>query len=120
MLAVCIAGARRNSVAEFVTVTSALDIPAITRILDAEPVPSLAAYLESGGGKELAAARALGPDATIDEVTAAGVRGRDGAGFPTGEKWRTVAADASGPRHHFSPSEGETRRLAPPFAIKTS
>ena len=47
-------------------------MPAITRILDAEPVPSLAAYLESGGGKGLAAARALGAAATIDEVTAAG------------------------------------------------
>ena len=70
-------------------------MPAITRILDAEPVPSLAAYLESGGGKGLAAARALGPDATIDEVTAAGIRGRGGAGFPTGVKWRTVAANAS-------------------------
>jgi NADH-quinone oxidoreductase subunit F len=68
---------------------------ATTRILDAEPVASLGAYLESGGGKGLAAARALGPAATIDEVTAAGIRGRGGAGFPTGVKWRTVAANAS-------------------------
>ncbi|MDQ1508382.1 MAG: hypothetical protein QOG50_226, partial [Actinomycetota bacterium] len=70
-------------------------MPAITRILDTESVPSLAAYLESGGGNGLAAARALGPAATIDEVTAAGIRGRGGAGFPTGVKWRTVAANAS-------------------------
>ena len=35
------------------------------------------------------------PAATIDEVTAAGIRGRGGAGFPTGVKWRTVAANAS-------------------------
>ena len=67
-------------------------MPVATRILDAEPVPSLAAYLQSGGGAGLAAARALGAAATIDEVTAAGIRGRGGAGFPTGVKWRTVAA----------------------------
>ena len=51
-------------------------MPVATRILDADPVPSLAAYLEAGGGPGLAAARALGPLATIDEVTAAGIRGR--------------------------------------------
>jgi NADH-quinone oxidoreductase subunit F len=70
-------------------------MPATNRILDAEAVPSLAAYLESGGGQGLAAARALGAAATIDEVTAAGIRGRGGAGFPTGVKWRTVAANFS-------------------------
>ncbi len=73
-------------------------MPATNRILDAEPVPSLAAYLAAGGGKGLAAARALGPAATIDEVTAAGIRGRGGAGFPTGVKWRTVAANCSDAR----------------------
>src|SRR5579862_1744863 len=70
-------------------------MPVANRVLDTESVPSLAAYLESGGGKGLAAARALGPAGTIDEVTAAGIRGRGGAGFPTGVKWRTVAANAS-------------------------
>src|SRR6476659_5419184 len=70
-------------------------MPAATRILDAEPVTSLAAYLQGGGGKGLAAARALGAGATIDEVTAAGIRGRGGAGFPTGVKWRAVATNES-------------------------
>ena len=70
-------------------------MPPTQRILDPEPVTSLAGYLASGGGQGLAAARALGAAATIDEVTAAGIRGRGGAGFPTGVKWRTVAANAS-------------------------
>jgi len=70
-------------------------MPVTHRILDPDPVDSLAAYLRGGGGKGLAAARALGAAATIDEVTAAGIRGRGGAGFPTGVKWRTVAANAS-------------------------
>jgi len=70
-------------------------MPVANRILDPEPVPTLPAYLQNGGGKGLAAARALGAPATIDEVLAAGIRGRGGAGFPTGVKWRTVAANAS-------------------------
>ena len=37
----------------------------------------------------------LGPAATIEELEASGLRGRGGAGFPTGTKWRTVAANAS-------------------------
>jgi NADH:ubiquinone oxidoreductase subunit F (NADH-binding) len=70
-------------------------MPPVVRILDPEPVASLAAYLAAGGGRGIAAARELGAAATIDEVTAAGIRGRGGAGFPTGVKWRTVAANAS-------------------------
>ncbi|HEY3071728.1 MAG TPA: NADH-ubiquinone oxidoreductase-F iron-sulfur binding region domain-containing protein [Candidatus Limnocylindrales bacterium] len=33
----------------------------------------------------------LGPEAIIREVSASGLRGRGGAGFPTGEKWRICA-----------------------------
>ena len=33
----------------------------------------------------------LGPKATIEEILASGLRGRGGAGFPTGVKWRTTA-----------------------------
>jgi NADH:ubiquinone oxidoreductase subunit F (NADH-binding) len=34
----------------------------------------------------------LGPDAVIATIAASGLRGRGGAGFPTGEKWRAAAA----------------------------
>ena len=37
------------------------------------------------------------PDLTIEEITRSGLRGRGGAGFPTGKKWRLVR-DAAGPR----------------------
>ena len=36
----------------------------------------------------------MGPDAIVEEVTQSGLRGRGGAGFPTGIKWRTVAQTA--------------------------
>ena len=47
-------------------------------------------YIAHGGGQGLARARALGAKATLDAVTASGLRGRGGAGFPAGIKWRTV------------------------------
>ncbi len=61
------------------------------RVLPAVPVASLDDYLAQGGGKGIEAASKLGPQGTIDEVTASGLRGRGGAGFPTGRKWQTVA-----------------------------
>ncbi len=65
------------------------------RILDPAPVATLADYVDSGGGRGLDAARKLGPLAIIDHVEASGLRGRGGAGFSTGRKWRTVAENLS-------------------------
>jgi NADH-quinone oxidoreductase subunit F len=65
------------------------------RVLPEAPVRRLADYLGAGGGRGLDAARKLGPAAVIDEVDASGLRGRGGAGFPTGVKWRTVAGYAA-------------------------
>jgi formate dehydrogenase iron-sulfur subunit len=43
----------------------------------------------------------MGADAVIDAVTGSGLRGRGGAGFPTGIKWRTVA-DAAGEQKYIA------------------
>ena len=52
---------------------------------------SLDDYRAHGGLMGLERAIAMGPAATVEEVIASGLRGRGGAGFPTGIKWRTVA-----------------------------
>jgi len=52
---------------------------------------SVAEYEAHGGFAGLRQAIALGPEAIVDEVTQSGLRGRGGAGFPTGIKWKTVA-----------------------------
>ena len=68
-------------------------------LLPDAPVPDVDAYLAGGGGAGLRAAIALGSDGTIDEITAAGLRGRGGAGFPTGRKWRSVRDGGEGRRY---------------------
>lgn len=52
---------------------------------------SLDDYAATGGWAGLTRARALTPEALIGEVIGSGLRGRGGAGFPAGIKWRTVA-----------------------------
>ncbi len=62
-------------------------------LLPDEPLATLDGYIARGGGKALSLALAGSPDEVIDEVTASGLRGRGGAGFPTGVKWRTIRDD---------------------------
>jgi formate dehydrogenase iron-sulfur subunit len=52
---------------------------------------SLDDYRVHGGWRGLERAHSLGPAKTLEEVTKSGLRGRGGAGFPTGIKWKTVA-----------------------------
>ncbi|WP_430444994.1 NADH-ubiquinone oxidoreductase-F iron-sulfur binding region domain-containing protein [Sphingorhabdus contaminans] len=53
---------------------------------------SLDDYYASEGWLGLAKARAIGAEATVEEVLASGLRGRGGAGFPAAIKWKTVAS----------------------------
>ncbi len=66
-----------------------------------------------GGWRGLDRARELGSAATIGVVTASGLRGRGGAGFPTGIKWKT-AADASADRKYIvcNADEGDSGTFA--------
>ena len=56
---------------------------------------SLTDYAVHGGWTGLDIARAAEPQAVVDTLKASGLRGRGGAGFPTGIKWQTVL-DAPG------------------------
>jgi NADH-quinone oxidoreductase subunit F len=68
-------------------------------------------YLASGGYAGLRAALAMAPEEVIDEVKASGLRGRGGAGFPTGQKWSFVPQNTGKPVYvvcNFDESEPGT------------
>ena len=59
---------------------------------------SLTDYAAHNGWKGLEKARAMPPQQVVDAVKASGLRGRGGAGFPTGIKWQTVLDAPGGPK----------------------
>ena len=73
--------------------------PILTRGWDAERSWTLQSYLSRGGYEGLKAARALEPSDIVEKVKAAGLRGRGGAGFPTGLKWSFLPPDDGKPRY---------------------
>jgi formate dehydrogenase iron-sulfur subunit len=74
---------------------------------------SLEDYRAHGGGEGMAQALSLGPEAMIEQLVQSGLRGRGGAGFPTGIKWRTVA-QAQGPQKYIvcNADEGDSGTFA--------
>ncbi|EEW24635.1 formate dehydrogenase beta subunit [Rhodobacter ferrooxidans] len=60
---------------------------------------SLAEFQAHGGLAGLRRALAMVPADIVAEVTASGLRGRGGAGFPTGIKWKTVAEAGAGQKY---------------------
>jgi NADH-quinone oxidoreductase subunit F len=71
-----------------------------TFLLPRERIDSLDAYLATDtGGLGVERAQALGPAATLDEVLRSGLRGRGGGGFPTGQKWMSIASQTADRRY---------------------
>jgi NADH-quinone oxidoreductase subunit F len=55
-------------------------------------------YAAAGGLAALKRAAGMRPEDIISTIEKAGLRGRGGGGFPTAEKWRSVAGSGAGPR----------------------
>ncbi|MEX2742410.1 formate dehydrogenase beta subunit [Rhizobium mongolense] len=74
---------------------------------------SLKDYEAHGGLAGLRRAAAMAPADVVKEVTDSGLRGRGGAGFPTGIKWKTVL-DAAGERKYIvcNADEGDSGTFA--------
>ena len=74
---------------------------------------SLEDYEAHGGWAGLRRAREIGGAAIVEEVKASGLRGRGGAGFPTGIKWDTVRK-AEGARKYIvcNADEGDSGTFA--------
>lgn len=89
------AGSLQPSVQE-VIVESHASPTVLLRRMDRGAVATDLATAQAGGAYAgLRAALAMDPQAVIDTVKASGLRGRGGAGFPTGMKWQFAAANAA-------------------------
>jgi NADH-quinone oxidoreductase subunit F len=60
---------------------------------------SYAGWVERGGYEALKKALAMTPEAVVEEVKASGLRGRGGAGFPTGLKWSFMPKNDGKPHY---------------------
>lgn len=71
--------------------------PVLTRRFGTPDSPRLSGYQADGGYEGLKKALAMDAGAIIQTVTDSGLRGRGGAGFPTGRKWSFVPRDSGQP-----------------------
>ncbi|MBZ0156391.1 MAG: NADH-quinone oxidoreductase subunit NuoF [Alphaproteobacteria bacterium] len=80
----------------------------LLRNIDNPDSADLDEYVKAGGYKALAKALEMTPADIIGEVKGSGLRGRGGAGFPTGMKWSFAAADPKRPKYLLcNADEGE-------------
>ena len=73
--------------------------PVLSRFWDSPQPWTLQTYLSHDGYQGLRAALAMTPDAVIGRVKDSGLRGRGGAGFPTGTKWSFIDRTSAKPNY---------------------
>ena len=73
--------------------------PVLTDNWGADRSWTLAAYQEQGGYAGLKKALAMTPSEVVESVKASNLRGRGGAGFPTGMKWGFIPQDNPNPKY---------------------
>jgi NADH-quinone oxidoreductase subunit F len=73
--------------------------PVLTKHVREPRSNTLDFYLKHQGYEGLKKALAMKPDQVIELVKASGLRGRGGAGFPTGMKWQFVLRDSPKPKY---------------------
>ncbi len=79
---------------------SALEIPVISKRWGIKDSHKIDVYLQNGGYQALEKAlKQMTPESIIDEVKRSNLRGRGGAGFPTGMKWSFVPKDSPKPKY---------------------
>ncbi len=79
-----------------------MEKPLTSNIRPGEEPPDLKAYERAGGYQALRnALRTMSPQQVTEEVKASNLRGRGGAGFPTGLKWSFVPMGEDAPRPKY-------------------
>ncbi len=59
----------------------------------------IGAYIETGGYRGTQKALKMKPNAVLDVIKKSGLRGRGGAGFPTGQKWELCSNAEGSPKY---------------------
>ena len=77
---------------------SPLETRVVSKNFAIEGSETLDVYLANDGYKAFRKAKEMTPEAIIEEVKTSGLRGRGGAGFPTGLKWSFVPRTSPKPR----------------------
>jgi NADH-quinone oxidoreductase subunit F len=77
--------------------------PVLSKHWDQPSSWTLDAYRRHGGYQALTKALAMAPDDVIALVKESGLRGRGGAGFPTGQKWSFIpqGTEGAGAKPHY-------------------
>jgi NADH-quinone oxidoreductase subunit F len=78
---------------------SRLEVKVLTRRFGLPNSASIDTYLANDGYKGLEKARGMKPEEIVEEVKASNLRGRGGAGFPTGMKWSFVPRTSPKPKY---------------------
>src|SRR5271154_3505120 len=78
---------------------SPLEVKILTKRFGLKNSESLDAYLATDGYKAFRKAAEMTPEQIIDEVKTSALRGRGGAGFPTGLKWSFVPRTSPRPKY---------------------
>src|SRR5918996_3049974 len=78
---------------------SPLEVKVLTRRFELENSASIDTYLANDGYKAFMKAVGMTPDDIINEVKISNLRGRGGAGFPTGMKWGFVPRNVDKPKY---------------------
>jgi NADH-quinone oxidoreductase subunit F len=79
---------------------NALEIPLVSKRWGIKDSHKIDVYLQNGGYQALEKAlQQMTPESIIEEVKKSSLRGRGGAGFPTGMKWSFVPKDSPKPKY---------------------
>ena len=78
---------------------SPLETKVVSKRFTLENSEHLDTYLANDGFKAFLKARQMTPEAIVEEVKTSALRGRGGAGFPTGMKWSFVPRTSPKPKY---------------------
>ena len=78
---------------------SPLEVKVLTKRFGLPDSASIDTYLAHEGYAAFKKASEMTPEQIVDEVKASSLRGRGGAGFPTGLKWSFVPRTSPKPRY---------------------